>query len=34
MPRLNRFSDVQNDPRAQQFWLLDGDRIVVPEARP
>jgi len=26
--------DVQNDPRAQQFWLLDGDRIVVPEVRP
>lgn len=34
MPFLNRFSDGQNDPRTQPFWLPDGDRIVVPEARP
>lgn len=26
--------DVSHDPRAQTFWLLDGDRIEVPEKQP
>jgi hypothetical protein len=26
--------DVENDVRAQNFWLIDGDHIEVPEKTP